>query len=461
MLRTRLALLPLLFTAACGSEGLTSDPRPQPPFRAENGAIRLPDGRTLMLRGMNVSGGQKYKPYLDFHKEPDYQRIRDAWGMSSMRFVMTWAAIEPEEGKYDETYLDALADRMSWAREAGIYVILDMHQDVYGEGFAIGGGDGAPRWTCDEKNYKSFKPVAGGWYFNYLTAEVTACYDHLWQTPALQQKYIDAWVHVAERLKGYEDIILGFDPMNEPYWGSYPLGSFEADLLQPFYEKLIVAVRAAQPKWIGFVEPASSRNLGIPTGLIPFKATNLVYSPHSYDRDAESGKGFDAAHRAAVAQNAHDLGEEAKTLGAPLWIGEFGGTATSPGIADYMDAELEAFGTVAASSCYYDYGKGPGYNVINNDLSEKTTLVNALVRPWPERVAGTPVDYAFDQGSKVFNFHYRPDPTIAAPTEISVPERVYPSDYQVECGGCVVKKSKGKVELSGVSGSVAEIRLHP
>ena len=28
--------------------------------------------------------------------------------------------------------------------EHGVHVILDMHQDVYGEGF---GGNGAPRWT--------------------------------------------------------------------------------------------------------------------------------------------------------------------------------------------------------------------------------------------------------------------------------------------------------------------------
>jgi len=77
--------------------------------------------------------------------------------MNSIRFLMTWAAIEPQKGVYDDAYLDAVATRIEWAKAANLLVVLDMHDDVYGEGFVKGGGDGAPMWTCDASNYASFR----------------------------------------------------------------------------------------------------------------------------------------------------------------------------------------------------------------------------------------------------------------------------------------------------------------
>ena len=61
--------------------------------------------------------------------------MRTDWGMNGIRFVMQWAAIEPEEGVYDADYLDAVAERIGWAARRTSAVVLDMHQDVYGMGF--------------------------------------------------------------------------------------------------------------------------------------------------------------------------------------------------------------------------------------------------------------------------------------------------------------------------------------
>ena len=66
------------------------------------------------------------------------------WGMNAVRLLTTWAAVEPEQGVYDEAYLDALAERLDWAKDAGLHVVLDMHQDVYGEGFGFDGAALAP-----------------------------------------------------------------------------------------------------------------------------------------------------------------------------------------------------------------------------------------------------------------------------------------------------------------------------
>ena len=139
----RPAAVLLTFLVSC-------DSGPPPPYYVQGGFLRDSDGRAIILHGANVSGKNKYSPYLDFQQAPDIARMRDEWGMNGMRLVVTWAAIEPQKGVFDDAFIDQLADRVTWAEQAGILVIVDMHQDLYGEGFRKGGGDGAPLWTCDQ-----------------------------------------------------------------------------------------------------------------------------------------------------------------------------------------------------------------------------------------------------------------------------------------------------------------------
>lgn len=444
-------------SGAGGSGGAAPEPK-----RVRDGFIRDDEGRALVLRGMNLAGAHKNPPYFSFHTLEDFQRLRDEWGMNAIRFLITWAAVEPEQGVFDEAYLDAVAERMDWARSAGLHVVLDMHQDVYGEGFVAGGGDGAPRWTCDEAKYESFEPDPNQWFFNYLRPEVTACYDNFWNTPELHDEYIEAWRRVAQRLEGYDDVILGFDPMNEPYWGSYSITFFESAHLQPFYEKLVPAVRELRPDWIAFLEPASSRNLGVPTGLKKFPFRDVVYSPHSYDRDAESGMGFDPAQREVVINNGAALAAEATALGAALWIGEYGGMAASPGIVEYMTAEYDAFAAMSAGTTYWAYDAGGSYSVLDEDLTPRETLLSVLVRPFPERVAGDPVSYAFDPESSTFTLSYRPDASITAPTVISVPERAYPDGISLACDGCESSQEGAWLSITKPpAGETATITITP
>jgi hypothetical protein len=50
-----------------------------------------------------------------------------AFGFNVLRLPLSWSLLEPEPGRYDRLYLDRIAQVVGWAREAGIYVILDMH----------------------------------------------------------------------------------------------------------------------------------------------------------------------------------------------------------------------------------------------------------------------------------------------------------------------------------------------
>jgi hypothetical protein len=140
--------LGIVLLAACGDNATPSSV-------VHDGFLHDSDGRALIMRGANVSGSQKAPPYLDDKTPDEYRALRTVWGFNTIRFIMTWAAVEPAQGQFDDGYLDRVAERMQWAHDAGLSVVLDMHQDIYGEGF---GFDGAPRWTCDESRYAAFVP---------------------------------------------------------------------------------------------------------------------------------------------------------------------------------------------------------------------------------------------------------------------------------------------------------------
>jgi endoglycosylceramidase len=445
---------------ACASFACKSSPTPAPDTRAwrvSNGFVRDADGRAVIMHGANIAGADKNAPYWDKKTQADWQRARDDWGFNAARLVVVWAAIEPQRGVYDDAFIEAVATRVEWAKQADLLVVVDMHEDIYGEGF---GFDGAPRWTCDASHYANFKPIQP-WFLNSLNADVTACVDGFWTTPDLQQHYTEAWRRLATRLAGYDNVV-GFDPMNEPYWGSKGILDFEPEVLGPFYEQLVPAVRTAAPQWIAFIEPSSSRNLGTPTRLAPPTYGDVAYAPHSYDRDAESGKGFDPAHRDALMANVSALAGEAHDMSAALWIGEYGGSGTAPGIGDYMTAQYDAAGAVAGSSMYWSYDSSGGYGLLNTDGTEVPSLLAVVVRPYPERVAGDPVSYAFDAATSTFTFTYHPNRAIAAPTVVSVAPRIYPNGYAVDCDGCTYQKTPGRLVITAApGGDPAIVKVHP
>ena len=60
------------------------------------------------------------------------------WGMNFVRLGVTWESVERTEGHYDEAYLDKINTLINKLGDAGIYTLIDAHQDVFG------------RMTCGE-----------------------------------------------------------------------------------------------------------------------------------------------------------------------------------------------------------------------------------------------------------------------------------------------------------------------
>jgi len=211
-----------------------------------------PKGRTLLLRGVNYSGAAKSKDlgFLPWQNEEETKIIRE-WGFNSVRYLIFWEAVEPEPGVYDEEYLDKVEERLRWLREAGLWVILDMHQDLYARKY---GGDGAPEWACLHDGIP-FVPQPGGWFMNYPTPAVMRCFDNFWANKegpggvGILDRYVAVWQHVARRFREDNNII-GYDVMNEPFYGSSVVGIFldvllalRAELGEDFHP-LLAEVRA-------------------------------------------------------------------------------------------------------------------------------------------------------------------------------------------------------------------------
>ncbi len=402
-------------------------------FATRNGFLYDREGRALLLRGVNVSNGQKRPPHLDFHGAEDFRRIHDEWGMNAVRFVLQWSAIEPEPGRYDEAYLSGVNERLLQLRDAGLYVVLDMHQDLYGAGFS--GGNGAPVWTCTDDRYAAFVSRTP-WLLGYTDPNVIACFDEFWRSSELQRAYREALRRLISAV-GDNRAIVGVDPMNEPHWGSFGIAEFEADTLTSFYDDALEVVHELRPGWIAFIEPSSARNLGVATALRKTRHDHVVYAPHLYDPAAETGEGFDEARRSALVAHARALAEDARVLGTPLWVGEYGARGDSAGLAPYMDAAYDALAEALAGGMFWHFGRDGAYGIQDANGQDKEAVLDAIVRPFPQAVAGVPLAFSFDDATREVSFSWTPEARVSAPTLLALPVRTYPDGYEVSCDGCV------------------------
>ena len=328
-----LALIASL-TSGCGP---SAAPRPASAVGGMSGMVTVSGtqfldgtGEPLLLHGINVVNKSKTKGYTEGIEPADFAAIR-SWGMNCVRLGILWDGLEPQPGRIDEQYLDRIARIVGWAKAEGLYVLLDMHQDLFSLKFS----DGAPAWaTLDEGKPHTRTAVWSDAY--YASQAVQTALDHFWANSpgpdgvGLQDHYARVWQRVAERFRD-EPAVLGYDLMNEPFpgrdalraqgmifarlaellrprlgekapaplklmlmegspegrkqiteWlgdlelfqgvlaaGAPIMQEFERGRLMPFYARVRQSIRQVDTNHILFLEPAMSANLGIPSALAP------------------------------------------------------------------------------------------------------------------------------------------------------------------------------------------------
>ena len=164
-------------------------------------------------------GRESFKYELDEHFFEKYA----SKGFNLIRLAVTWANIEPAPGKYNESYLQSLDGIFRNAEKHGVYILIDMHQDLFSD-FGLGIGDGAPAWACITDGYTA-KPPKYVWIEGYLWGKwVHRAFDHFWNNDTvcgkgLQEHFADMWKMLAERYGG-SPALFGYDILNEPFPGS-------------------------------------------------------------------------------------------------------------------------------------------------------------------------------------------------------------------------------------------------
>ena len=177
-----------------------------------------------------------YEKWLDNGFTRNDVKLLAELGFNSIRLPMHYnlftLPIEQEPTKGQQTWHESgfkrVDDVLSWCREFGIYLILDMHATPGGQGY-----DSA----ISDYDYTKYS---------------------LWQNTANQDKLVALWVKLAERYKD-EPWIGGYDLINEPNWafdGNNKNGCDESTNtpLWNLYKRLITAVRTVDPNHMMILE---------------------------------------------------------------------------------------------------------------------------------------------------------------------------------------------------------------
>ena len=248
-----------------------------------------------------------------------------ASGYNVLRIPVSWNNLEPVAPVWDEdsssythtwnpVYLTDLKSMVRKAREAGLMVILDMHQDLWSpalrnittrEGKTRCQGAGMPRWLYptfdakDETTEEDDVNQAANWFYRNV-------HDPLSTTTEARpwQLFYAAWDQLAYQFSaesGFPDhaAVVGADLLDAPHIndvGGDPTGGrsvleSSGNRLRALYESVAPAITARNPSWLlvfqdstGGYASANPGDRETPTMTAkPSTPGNWVYSVHLFN----------------------------------------------------------------------------------------------------------------------------------------------------------------------------------
>lgn len=189
-------------------------------FYKDGLAIRDEYGRQCIFKGVNICIKKDHFNYFVYRMEKQFDKMFAEYvenGINIIRLGFNWSALEPEKNCFDERAFGFLKKFVSTAQDNNIYVLLDVHQDLYCSKFRF--GDGAPSWVT--KDYPHKKPVAiwaeGYFYFK----DVQRAFNDFWRNKNnVQTDFSEFWDKIVLEFKGFDNVI-GYDFLNEPMITDY------------------------------------------------------------------------------------------------------------------------------------------------------------------------------------------------------------------------------------------------
>ena len=438
-----------------------------------------PDGRQILFSGINFISKNPQEGYMPPQGKETFEQFK-RWGFNCIRLGIIWDGLEPEPGVYNEDYLKEIDKRIAWATENGIYVYLNMHQDLYGAKYH----DGGPDWATLDGGLPHYRGAV--WSDSYLISPaVQKAFDHFWlNTPAsdgvgIQDHYANLWKHIAQRYANNTTVI-GYDIMNEPFMGSsaqqvlpmmlvayarvlaeetgemppsaeelgaiwadeasriqalefiatkekysrvvdavYELcAAFEKDHLQPMYQKVADAIRSVDMHHILFFNHNYFVNTGVSTAL---EATRLPDG----SRDPN----------VAYAAHGYDLVVDTKEVENPSYdrvefnferVAESGKRMQMPVLVGEWGAfhgKSEKMVETARHlvNLFEDHKFSNTYWAYYGDIADYPYFQEAIIRPYPQYISGKLLAYDYDFESGWFSCSWQENGESREPTVIHVP----------------------------------------
>lgn len=391
-------------------------------------------GRQVLFHGVNVLARSRENNHFYPHLEQVFPYFR-RMGYNLLRLGIFWDGAEPQPGQVDREYLEKVKSLVDQASAYGLYVILDMHQDLFAQKFI----DGAPDWACLDEGLPHPENCTM-WYMAYLSSEaIIRAADNFWANkPAadgvgLLDHYSNMWSEIAQVFDACPNV-LGFEPMNEPFMGSVARESFGAasmamaqknpnfslahpedispqeqaefmgmiaqrfvefdrTTLMDFYRRIEKAIRCHSQKPL-----ITGGNIfcstDLPTGIQRLNGPQ-IFAPHGYDSVVDSDR-YDSFSKENVEHLYQGKRQDQNRLGLPVIVGEWGAFPSKPFTNDlirHMNGILEKN---LWGDTYCEYR--PGMEQDNN--------FSSLCRAYPQRTAGILECYHYDEAARRFTMAF-------------------------------------------------------
>ena len=199
---------------------------PEEPLHHAGRWITDAEGRVVVMHGAAVvvggsfdsAQGEQTAEQVGFARA-DAELLAEN-GFNVVRLGMFFRGFSPEPGVHDEAYLESFRRTQRLLAEAGIFSVLDFHQDQLAP---VYNGRGFPDWFLADDGLPNPRQSFPQGYF--ANPALNRAYDNLFANApgpggvGLQDRFAAGWARVAAEFAD-ETHVLGYDIFNEPWPGT-------------------------------------------------------------------------------------------------------------------------------------------------------------------------------------------------------------------------------------------------
>ena len=417
-------------------------------------------GREVLIHGTNIVIKEfpwhpKSEGFAQDTFSEEDMKFMQSLGLNGVRLGMMWPGLVPNKGQFNKTYLDIMVSLVTKASKYGIYILLDMHQDVMSRRFCV---EGFPYWTIDPEVAKNFPfplhepykldPTTNlpssadcgrfSWATYYLTQAVGQSFENLYTNAnGLRDEWAKFWIKTAQTFKNHTNV-MGYELINEPWAGNVyrnptlllPTVADKKNLA-PAYDALAKAIRTVDDRHCIFFEPVTWDDFAVGFEEVPggdAYQNRSVLSYHYYiPPDFDANVNFDVRIR--------DI-EKLKCGGMLTEFATYTESSSAEMFKVLRDADL-----TFQSWLGWEY-----YGSKRTTTQSSTPRIYNTSRTYPQAVAGHVLDLSFDRHTNHFRVLYQISEKCRSDTTvIYLNEKLhYPNGFEVsiESTGQVTWSSK-------------------